>query len=98
MSTQKVVVRYADEVVGSYTLYRREVAKRGGILQLAPGQGQDGYGRKITSDIVLRFGGEGRAYRVYATCFSNAASLWIMYQGQKLHLRDHSQSEIQEEE
>ena len=34
-------IKYADEVVGEFTLHRRPVAKRG-MLQLSPGQGADG--------------------------------------------------------
>ncbi len=44
-------ITYADEVVGPYTLHRRPVPRRG-LLQLAPGQGADGYGRKISTDIA----------------------------------------------
>jgi len=99
-TTDRVVIRYAERTVGPYNLYRRPARKRsyyGGAIQCAPGQGQDGYGRKITTDMVLRFNGEKRAYRVYATCFSNAASYWITRKGQTLHLSTHFQDEILEE-
>lgn len=63
----------------------RPVKRRGGILQLLPGQDQFGYGSKITTDTMVRL--DNRLYRVYATCYSNAASLWIVKDGKKLHLR-----------
>lgn len=92
------MIKYADEAVGPYKLHRREVAKRvipnsGGVTQ-APGQGQDGYGSKITTDICVIFDGQKKERRVYATCFSNAASHWLLVDGEKLHLRTHFQDEI----
>jgi hypothetical protein len=90
----KVIIRYADETIGAYTLHRSIVPRRGGILQLAPGQSQDGYGKKITTDIMLQFVGEKKRYRVYCTCYSNNGSNWITYKGETLHLRTHFQDEI----
>jgi hypothetical protein len=84
--TAATAIAYAD-TLGSYKLYRRPVARRGGVLGLLPGQGVDGYGRKITTDLVLVFDGETRERRVYATCFSNAASHWITHNGRTLWLR-----------
>jgi len=96
----KIEIKYADRVVGSYTLYR-SMPKGARVTQWGtffPGQGEDGYGRKITTDIILIFNGESkRKYRVYATCFSNCASHWITYQGQTLHLGTHFQDEIKPE-
>lgn len=86
-------IQYADVVVGAYTLHRTLVPRRG-PMQLLPGQGEDGYGRKIRTDIVLKFAGESRTYRVYATCFSNVASHWVVWKGVRLWLRDHSQDEV----
>ena len=45
-----------------------------------------GYGRKITT--IWKIPHNGRLYRVYATCFSNCASHWIMSKGEQLHVRD----------
>lgn len=56
--------------------------------QMLPGQGADGYGKKISTDRVLVFPDSKKQYRVYATCFSNCASHWIVKNGQTLHLRD----------
>jgi hypothetical protein len=86
-------IQYADEVVGPYTLHRRPVAKRG-MLQLAPGQGADGYGRKISTDICLKFSGENKERRVYCCCFSNTGSNYIVYKGQTLYLKTHFQDEV----
>ena len=55
----------------------------GGML---PGQGVDGYGKKIATDRMVRYHGETLKYRVYATCYSNCASHWIVRKGVKLHL------------
>lgn len=90
----KVVIQYAHEVVGEYKLYSRPVLRKFGLLQLMPGQNQDGYGDKITTDYVLVFDNKPKAFRVYATCWSNAASHWINWQGGRLFLRTHFQNEI----
>jgi hypothetical protein len=93
MSRTQVTIVYADEAVGPYTLHRRPVPRRG-VLQLLPGQSAEGYGTKITTDILLKFRGDTTERRVYATCFSNAASHWVIHHGTKLWLRSHSQDEI----
>jgi hypothetical protein len=97
MCKKKKKIIYADELIGSYKLYRDPV-KRRGMLQLFPGQDELGYGSKITTDICLQFIGEGIRRRVYCTCYSNAGSLWIVYKGKQVHLRTHFQSEIIEEQ
>lgn len=51
-----------------------------------PGQDKMGYGKKITTGYRVLVGGSW--YRVYATCFSNAASCWITKGGKKLHIHD----------
>lgn len=95
-----MAVKYADDVVGSYKLYRRFVMRVGtGMNIRLPGQGEDGYGGKITTDMVLKFDANPKTvYRVYATCYSNAASHWITVNGEVLHLRSHNKSEILNEE
>jgi len=57
-------------------------------MQPVPPYGQDaqGYGRKIATGRMVRLQANPRWYRVYATCFSNAASHWITVKGQKLHV------------
>ena len=43
----------------------------------AQGQGDDGYGRKISTQYEVRLRGEGeRWYKVYASCFSNVACFY----------------------
>jgi len=78
-------ITYVDE--DDYEMLDSPVPRRGGHMQLLPGQQSDGYGRKITTDRILRFHGETRVYRVYAICFSNAASHYIIREGQTLYLR-----------
>lgn len=56
-----------------------------GVPEMLPGQGDDGYGRKITTEREVRVG--SRWYRVYATCYGNSASCWIMRQGKPVYLR-----------
>ena len=42
-------------------------------------QTASGYGKKLTSEWVISF--NKRLYRVYATCYSNAASHWFRTKG-----------------
>lgn len=51
----------------------------------ALGINAQGYGQKITTIYKVPF--NGRLYRVYATCFSNVASHWILSKGEKLFIR-----------
>ena len=90
-------IEYAEDVVGGFKLYRRPVKRSGSILQLAHGQNQEGYGNKITTDLVLQFHGLTRRYRVYCTCWSNAGSNWINYEGKKLFLMTYFQNEVEDE-
>jgi hypothetical protein len=53
-----------------------------------PGQGVDGYGRKIASRYMVRLLDSGTWYRVYITQISNAGSAWIMRRGKKLFIQD----------
>lgn len=46
-----------------------------------------GYGRKLPTRYMLSIDG-GRYRRVYATCFSNVASYWVIVSGKELYLRD----------
>jgi hypothetical protein len=47
-----------------------------------------GYGRKLTTRYMLHVPGSPRSYRVYAICFSNVASFYILRKGERLFLRD----------
>ena len=42
----------------------------------------DGYGRKLNTGRKINF--NGKLYRLYATCFSNAASVWFVAKGRKI--------------
>lgn len=41
-----------------------------------------GYGRKLTTRNKIHF--EGKAHRLYCTCFSNVGSVWFTHKGQKI--------------
>lgn len=85
-------VVYADEAVGPYKLYRRPTPLH--RLGLFHGRGADGYGSKITTDIVLKFDQLPRLYRVYCTVFSNNGSNWILKNKERLYLKTHFQDEV----
>jgi hypothetical protein len=90
----KTTVDYLEDA-GEYKIYRRPVQRRG-ILQLAPGQGDDGYGDKISTDYIVLF--NGKKYRVYAICHSNVASHYILVDKQRLFVRTSwTHSEIPDE-
>jgi hypothetical protein len=73
-----MAIRYARNVVGGFQFLDRPCRPHG--------QGADGYGSKITTHRMLRFWGDSRLRRVYATCYSNAASHWIIYKGERLYI------------
>lgn len=85
------------EINVSYRLVRNPGTMPGGIGSTLPGQSAEGYGAKITTDLMLQFRDSKKKYRVYCTCFSNAASHWILMGGRKLHLPTIFQSEIEAE-
>lgn len=43
-----------------------------------------GYGAKLTCRYKIQF--EGKNYRIYITCFSNAGSSWFKVKGKKIYL------------
>ena len=45
-----------------------------------------GYGKKLTTPYKTEY--NGRLYRVYQICFSNAATSYILPKGQALYLRE----------
>ncbi len=54
-----------------------------------PGQSLEGYGAKIVTDYMVKVPAlSNRPLRVYATCFSNCASHWVLVKGEKYHLSD----------
>ena len=74
------------EYVGQIQDWKLDPVPRRGMMQLLPGQGPDGYGRKISTDRKIKV--DDRWYRVYAICFSNAASHYIIKGGKNLYVRD----------
>jgi hypothetical protein len=87
------MVKYIDgEVNVDYKIVRNSETMPKGARKSAwgirfPGQGADGYGNKISTDLMVQFRGEKRKYRVYCACFSNCGSNWIVRNGQPLFLR-----------
>ena len=43
-----------------------------------------GYGRKLKTSLMICY--EGKQYPVWATCFSNASSLWFIAKGEKIYI------------
>jgi hypothetical protein len=58
-----------------------------GMFARPHGQGEDGYGRKITTDYVVRVNDDKQWKRVYCTCFSNNGSVWFTRKGVQYHFR-----------
>ena len=52
------------------------------------GRSADGYGRKIPTNRLIRLEGEKRWRRVYAVCFSNCASHYILIRGDAYYIHD----------
>ena len=93
-----VVIRYAEDNLGEFILVRNEetTVPKSGMMQLAPGQNQDGYGKKITSDIMLQVVATKKRYRVYTICFSNAGSNYVIVKGQRFYLQTYFQSDLKD--
>jgi hypothetical protein len=53
-----------------------------------------GYGSKLTTEYMLHLPDSSHSYRVYAICWSNVASFYILRRGQRLFLHD---AELEEE-
>ena len=43
-----------------------------------------GYGRKLTMSSKIHY--EGRLYRLYCTCYSNAGSVWFTCKGRRIYV------------
>ena len=67
--------RYLRDVAPEAKIYRSPV-RPDGFGGNYPGQGADGYGRKISTDYVARYG--GRTRRVYVCQFSNAGTAYVI--------------------
>jgi len=80
------MVNYLGDIKGdSFTLYRTEHYPRN--------RRQDGYGDKIPTDLMCRFG--KRNYRVYAICWSNVASHYVLIGKQKYFLHDYDVDKLE---
>ena len=76
MTTTKV--KYLDDRIARKMIYRTDPAPRSGRTL-------SGYGRRIPTTRKTWY--NGRWYRVYAICYSNAASHYITANGEKLFIR-----------
>jgi hypothetical protein len=63
-------------------LFQHVTAHMAAIALLPFGRGGTGYHAKQATSYMCQY--NGRKYRVYSTCYGNAASLWIMVKGKKL--------------
>ena len=68
------MVQYLDK---PYTLHEKQVNINNAC-----------YGKKLPTRYMILIEGEKRMRRVYATCFSNCASCWIVYNKEVRYLRD----------
>ena len=64
--------KYAEELKDSPLWWHRQ-----GLSQTA-----SGYGAKLTLRYKISY--EGREFRLYATCYGNAASTWFKVKGRKI--------------
>ena len=49
---------------------------------------QSGYGKKLPTRYMIVFNKPKKRCRVYATCFSNVASLWVKVMGKTYFVRE----------
>lgn len=68
------------------TIFRHMAVARRGPMQLAPGQGADGYGRAIKTDYEALVGDRWR--RVLCCCISNVGSVYVPIDGEWHFIRD----------
>ncbi len=47
-------------------------------------QTASGYGRRLNTGKKIKF--NDKAYRLYATCYSNAASVWFVANGKRIYV------------
>ena len=72
-----MAIKHAEDIYDKVESKTVPVPRRG-MMQLAPGQGADGYGRKIATDYMVRFNGKGPWLRVYCCCYSNSGTLYAL--------------------
>ena len=73
-----MILKYVED---NFTIVFRDVP-------VHDGRHVDGYGKKIATHRMIRFDDHPRLYRVYAVCFSNLASHYIIRKGEILYIRD----------
>ncbi len=81
MSTIKNTVKYAEGVSSDDFIQCFLWWHKAGLQQTA-----SGYGRKLTTVHKILY--QKRLYRVYAICYSNVASLYIIVKNEKLFIRN----------
>jgi hypothetical protein len=74
------MINYLEDYFSHYTVHI-DPPKR------LPRRTLSGYGAKIATSYVVRFAHTTRKHRVYATCYSNQASFWVLIGGDKYHLQ-----------
>jgi hypothetical protein len=79
----------------SYIEPKDIVSAREAPLQFSGANG-DGYGSKIATCYMLRRGCTGREHRLYAVCYSNAASFYIRTKDGDLFLSGESEDRVRE--
>jgi hypothetical protein len=90
---------YPGNLNADYILVRNaetvpESARETACGLILPGQSQEGYGKTITTDIMLQECDTGKKRRVYATCFSNSASHWVRKDGKVFYLQSVFSSDL----
>ncbi len=65
---------------------QRVVARRHGLAPRS--RSRSGYGSKLPTGTMLRF--DSRWHRVYAICWSNSATLYVLVKGKPLYLESGS--------
>jgi len=71
------MVNYLGDIKGdTFSVYKTEVYPRN--------RSASGYGSKIPTPYMVKFG--KRNYRVYAICWANVASLYVLISGQRYFL------------
>jgi len=79
------MVNYLGDIKGdTFTIFR--------TIHFPCNRRQDGYGDKIPTEYMVKFG--TRTYRVYAICWSNAASFYIRIKGERYFIHDYDLDNI----
>ena len=79
--TNNITINYLDWNTPRYSVPVKRRAN--GML---PGQNDEGYGDKITTDTKVLV--NGKLYRVYCTHHANCGSLWVIIDGVRFYLHN----------